>query len=83
MIPWVFGILACLIVAGVIASVSTASSVARIDENLRLFRNECRHEFDRQQYDINQIEDKLDAHIARTDRSGNHYDLNGNGGSGI
>jgi hypothetical protein len=69
-VPWILGILACLIVAGVLSSISTAASTGRIDENLRLFRNEARREFDRQQYDISKIEEKLDAHILRTGTNG-------------
>ena len=65
-IPWVFGILAALIIAGVLASFGTMSTVGRLDENLTLFRDESRREFDRQEADIGQIEKKLDAHILQT-----------------
>jgi len=67
LLPWLFGILGALIIAGVLASFSTASAVGRIDENLGLFRAETRREFDRQEANITLIEDKLDAHIFRTD----------------
>jgi len=79
-VPWILGILACLIVAGVLSSISTAASTGRIDENLRLFRDEARREFDRQQYDISKIEEKLDAHILRTNAGGTSGANGGGGG---
>ena len=65
-LPWVLGILGALIVAGVLASVGTAVTIGRIDENLRLFRAEAAREFGRQEMNINQLERKLDAHISPT-----------------
>ena len=77
LLPWLFGILSALIIAGVLASFSTATSVGRIDENLGLFRAETRREFDRQEANVTLIEEKLDAHIFRTDTRGR--DTNGGG----
>ena len=77
LLPWLFGILSALIIAGVLASFSTAAAVGRIDENLGLFRAETRREFDRQEANVTLIEEKLDAHIFRTDTRGR--DTNGGG----
>jgi len=64
--PWVLGILGTLIVAGVLASIGSAVTVGRMDENLTLFRAEAGRQFERQEEDIFQLEGKLDAHILQT-----------------
>ena len=65
-LPWILGILGALFAAGVVASVGTAVTVGRMDENLGLFRAEAAKEFNRQEMDINQLERKIDAHILQT-----------------
>ena len=65
-LPWILGILGALVVAGVVASVGTAVTIGRMDENLGLFRAESAREFNRQEADIHELERKLDAHILQT-----------------
>jgi hypothetical protein len=59
---WLLGIIATLIIAGVIATISTHNAVGRIDENLGLLRSEVRREFDRHEVLIRDLDDELDAH---------------------
>ena len=65
-LPWILGILGALIVAGVVASVGTAVTIGRMDENLGLFRAEAAREFERQEQDLDHLEIKLDAHILQS-----------------
>lgn len=60
-VVWVFGILGTLLAAGVVANIGVYGKVGRMEENLTLFRQEVRRDFNRHEAAIERLDDKLDA----------------------
>lgn len=59
---WTMGIISVLLCAGVIGSITTYANVARLRENVTLFRVQFEREMDKQEDRMTSLERKLDNH---------------------
>jgi len=67
---WIMGVIAMLLSAGVIGSIATYASVARLETNITLLRAQMERELDQEQERIERLEGKLDAHMNARPRQG-------------